>query len=188
MAPSPKAKGRHGSSVRRAQPRTAEEPPSFGGPEVLGRAPGHGAPKAALRRLLGLYLAGLGLPAAQVTLKLVADGASRRLNRRWRGIDASTDVLSFPGLDGAPPRGFDGHLGDLALCLPYAWRKRRRFAPRFGAECAFLILHGLLHLCGRHHDSPAQERRMWQLSRRLHPLGAELFGALDRLAPEGARP
>ena len=186
MAPMPQ--GRHGSSARRAKPRTAEEPPSFGELCVLGRVPGHGAPKAALQRLLACYLHALGLPAASVTLKLVGEAASQRLNRQWRAIDASTDVLSFPGLDGKPPKGFDGHLGDLALCLPYAWRKRRRFAPRFGAECAFLTLHGLLHLCGRHHDTPAQEREMWRLSRRLHPLGAGLFGALDKLAPEGARP
>jgi probable rRNA maturation factor len=153
---------------------------------VLGRVKGHGAPRAALRGLLQDYLKGLGLPRADVALRLVGEGASRGLNRRWRGLDASTDVLSFPGLEGRPPRGFDGHLGDLALCLPYAWARRGRFNPDFGAECAFLILHGLLHLCGRHHDSPAQERAMWRLSRRLHPLGKGRFEALRSLGPEGA--
>jgi probable rRNA maturation factor len=136
--------------------------------------------------LLGCYLAGLGLPKADVALKLTGLDGIRRLNRGFRGLDQATDVLSFPALDARPPRGFSGHLGDLALCPAYAWAKRGRFHRDFGAESAFLILHGLLHLYGQHHDSPAQERRMWSLARALHPLGQPYFRRLNALAPLGA--
>ncbi len=142
----------------------------FSAVQVCGRVNGWPAAPAVLTELLRAYLKGLGLPRAGVTLRLVGDGACRALNRRFRGIDAPTDVLSFPALPAKPPRGFDGYLGDLALCLPYAWRKRGRFHPHFGGEAAFLTLHGLLHLSGLHHDSPAEEARMWRKSRRLQPL------------------
>lgn len=132
---------------------------------------------------MGAYLRGLGLPKAQLTVKWVGDAESRRLNRKHRGIDAPTDVLSFPALSAKPPRGFDGYLGDLALDLDYAWRKRGRFAPAFAGEAAFLLLHGLLHLCGQHHDSPAQEARMWRSSRRLHSLHQPFMKELAALRP-----
>jgi probable rRNA maturation factor len=138
--------------------------------------------------LLGVYLAALGLPKADVALKLCGEAGIRRLNAGFRSLDLATDVLSFPALDGRPKRGFQGHLGDLAFCPAYAWAKRGRFHADFGAECAFLLLHGLLHLCGQHHDSPAQEKKMWAMARALHPLGRRYFPALKTLAPLGATP
>lgn len=153
---------------------------------MLGRCPGHGAPAAALTGLLGAYLTDLGMPKAEVALKLCGTTAMRRLNAGFRGLDQATDVLSFPALEGRAKPGFQGHLGDLAFCPAYAWAKRGRFHPDFGAESAFLILHGLLHLCGQHHDSPAQERRMWATARALHPGGRRYFPGLKTLAPFGA--
>jgi probable rRNA maturation factor len=123
------------------------------------------------------------LPKAQLTLRLLGERACRGLNRRFRGLDQATDILSFPARSGRPSRGFDGYLGDLALCLPYAWRKRGRFKPRFEAEAAFLILHGLLHLTGRHHDSPAQERELWRLQNSIAPAAAGSLAALAGLKP-----
>jgi rRNA maturation RNase YbeY len=152
---------------------------------VLGRCAGHGAPASALAQTLGAYLCGLGLPKAEVALKLASPAAMRRLNAGFRGLDRPTDVLSFPALDGRAKPGFTGHLGDLAFCPAYAWSKRGRFHRDFGEECAFLLLHGLLHLSGRHHDSPTQERRMWALARSLHPLGRPYFRRLNALAPSG---
>jgi probable rRNA maturation factor len=114
---------------------------------------------------------------------LVDGRESRALNRRFRGKDKATDVLSFPSVEGRVPRAFSGYLGDLALCLPYAWRKRERFDPDFGGEAAFLLLHGLLHLHGQHHDTPTQEAAMWRLQRRWHPLWRAHAAALRRLAP-----
>jgi probable rRNA maturation factor len=125
----------------------------------------------------------LGSPRASLCVQLVDGHECRALNRRFRGKDRSTDVLSFPAAEGRPPQGFSGYLGDLALCLPYAWRKRGRFDPDFGGEAALLLLHGLLHLHGRHHDNAAQEAALWRVQRRLHPLWKGHAAALRRLAP-----
>jgi len=188
----PAKPARHGSSVARPLRARGEEsrfyeaagaPGPASGVLALGRAPGHGAPAAALRALLRSQLAALGLPDAGVTVRLVSERSCRGLNRRFRGKDGATDVLSFPALRRRAPLGFAGYLGDLALCPAYAWRRRGRFDPDFGGEAAFLVLHGLLHLSGRHHDDPAAERAMWRLSRRLHPLSRPWHAALRRLGP-----
>lgn len=151
---------------------------------VQGSPKGWNIPRKALAGLLGSYLAALGQPRAQVTLLLCTARESKELNRSFRKRDKATDVLSFPSLDRRPPKAFQGYLGDLALCLDYAWKNKGRFAPDFGAECAFLVLHGLLHLNGKHHDTAAQERSLWALSRRLHPLHLPWAKALKRLKPK----
>jgi probable rRNA maturation factor len=155
---------------------------------VCGRAPGFGSPRAALLGLLASFQAALGLERASLTLRLVSGAESRGLNRRFRGLDRATDVLSFPASEGLKKPGFSGYLGDLALCPAYAWRRRGRFHPGFGAESAFLIGHGLLHLSGRHHDSPAQERALWRMSLRLHPHSRPWTAALERLGPLKRKP
>ena len=173
--------GSRGSKARAGESRFFQGPGA--GIQVLGRVRGHGAPARALKGLLGAYLEALGLEGASLTLMLVDGARCRGLNRRFRGLDRSTDVLSFPAAEGLRKPGFDGYLGDLALCLPYAWAHRGRFYPDFGAESAFLVLHGLLHLSGRHHDSPAQERDLWRLSLRLHRLSPPWHAALRALGP-----
>jgi probable rRNA maturation factor len=173
--------GSRGSKARAGESRFFQAPAA--GAQVLGRVDGYGRPGQALAGLLGAYLKALGLERASLTLMLVDGARCRGLNRRFRGLDRATDVLSFPSEEGPRKPGFDGYLGDMALCPPYAWRRRGRFYPDFGAESAFLVLHGLLHLSGRHHDSPAQERALWRLSLRLHRLSPPWHAALRRLGP-----
>src|SRR5580700_3467915 len=128
---------RTGSSATRPLRARAEEP-RFLGPalplRVNGRAGGHGAPRSALSGLLRAYMEALGFKDASVTLRLVGPAECRALNRRFRALDRSTDVLSFPAGSARPAPGFKGYLGDLALCPAYAWRRRGRFDPDFGAE------------------------------------------------------
>ena len=151
---------------------------------VTGSLRGWRVPRQALRALLADYMAALGMPKAGLTLQMVDNAASQELNRRFRGHDQPTDVLSFPTLTGRAPKGYGAYLGDLALDLPYAWAKRGRFDPDFSGEAAFLLLHGLLHLSGQHHDSPAQDRLMWRLSRLHHPLWRRHKAALRALRPQ----
>lgn len=134
-----------------------------------------------LRIVMKHYLKVLGLPGAGVSLLICGDTESRRLNRIFRGQDKATDILSFPALEGPVPRGFSGYLGDLALNLPYAWRRRGRFSGVFEKELAFLLLHGLLHLIGVHHDTPSQEKRMRALMRRYFPLPVGLLEPLQEI-------
>ncbi len=90
----------------------------------------------------------------QVSVALVGDAVSRRLNREHRGKDAATDVLSFPaGPSILPHPGIAGpHLGDLAIAIGVARRQAREHAHAVDVELRILALHGLLHLLGYDHD------------------------------------
>lgn len=74
----------------------------------------------------------------------------RALNRRFRGKDTPTDVLSFPAGQGEL-------LGDIVVSVPYAARQARRRGERTQREIDRLLLHGYLHLLGYDHETDGGE-------------------------------
>jgi probable rRNA maturation factor len=75
-----------------------------------------------------------------LTVELVGEGRIRELNRAHRGIDAPTDVLSFP-VDGAGPAAGPRELGDVVIC------------PAHTADLEEATVHGVLHLLGMDHET-----------------------------------
>ena len=71
----------------------------------------------------------------------------RQLNRRYRGKDKPTDVLSF-----SPVLGSDAFGGDIAICADIAARNARSLGHSPAEEVKILALHGLLHLAGYDHE------------------------------------
>jgi probable rRNA maturation factor len=125
----------------------------------LGRFPG-----AVDRRLagwLGGLLAALAPGVDSFAVRFVGDRAMRELNRRYRGIDGTTDVLSFPG--GTTPAG--RHLGDVVISVPAARRQAAERGHRLAVELRRLLLHGVLHCLG--HDHETDQGEMARLERRL---------------------
>jgi probable rRNA maturation factor len=98
------------------------------------------------------------LPAGPATLaiRVTDDSELRRLNRDFSGLDAVTDVLSFQG-EGA-------HLGDLAISWPAVVRQAGVHGHSAETELALLSVHGLLHLLGWDHATPAQRREMTRIT------------------------
>lgn len=93
----------------------------------------------------------------------------RALNRRWRGKDRATDVLSFP----ASPRfvwpGATGAEAALIIALPVARAEARMRRVHLRTELARLITHGMAHLAGFDHEgSRRQARRMAAIEARIH--------------------
>jgi probable rRNA maturation factor len=101
--------------------------------------------------------------AGEVALLLTGDRAVRVLNRRYRGKDKPTDVLSFPG-----PGGEAG-LGDIAISVETAARNAREHGRTLPQELDILALHGFLHLLGYDHetDDGTMDRIERRLRRRL---------------------
>jgi probable rRNA maturation factor len=97
--------------------------------------------------------------AGQVDLVLTDDGHLRRLNAAYRGKDRVTDVLSF---DLGAPAGLPGHApcGEIYISLSCAQRQAARQRVPLLVELARLLIHGLLHLAGYDHQTPAQRRFM----------------------------
>ncbi len=107
----------------------------------------------------------------EVAIALVGDRKMRDLNRKFRGIDKVTDVLSFTVDPGPVPpvpvaRPF---LGDIVIATGRAAQQARAAGLSEQQEWRRLALHGLLHLLG--HDHERDEGQMFRLERRLRRLG-----------------
>lgn len=83
----------------------------------------------------------------------------RRQNEAQRGIDAITDVLSFPSVPAGemPP---DGFWGDILLCVSRAREQAEEYGHSLEREIAFLVVHGMLHLFGYDHIQQEEAKRM----------------------------
>jgi len=90
----------------------------------------------------------------EVSVLFVNDAGMRRLNHLHRGIDRTTDVLSFPLISEKPPLYHARHLllGDIVICLPQAKRQAEEYGTNLNQELARLLVHGLLHLLGYDHE------------------------------------
>lgn len=124
-----------------------------------------------LRRWAEAALAGVrGDVSLGIRVVGVAEG--RSLNRRWRGKDHPTNVLSFraegTGLPGPRP------LGDLVICAPVVAREAREQGKPLPAHWAHMVVHGVLHLRGHDHERVREAREMESLE--VEILGRLGFG------------
>ena len=101
---------------------------------------------------------------AEVSIVLTGDGEVRELNREYRDIDRSTDVLSFAldeGEETQLPGGPDEHLlGDIVISVETAARQATEYGHSLERELAFLTVHGMLHLLGYDHMNDKDRLRM----------------------------
>jgi probable rRNA maturation factor len=103
------------------------------------------------------------LPGAEVSLLLCDDAFIRDLNKKWRGIDKPTNVLSFPA--GGPTLG--PLLGDIVIAHGTARREAEDESKRFDHHVAHLIVHGFLHLIGYDHLVTVEAEEMERLERAI---------------------
>jgi probable rRNA maturation factor len=122
---------------------------------------------------LGRWLQSIapGRAKGTLTIALVSDARIRALNRRFRGKDRATDVLSFPADE-------SGVLGDVVIAAGVAARQAVEAGHSLQAEFRVLALHGLLHLLGYDHEH--DDGRMARLERRLRVKGGLRTGLIER--------
>ena len=106
--------------------------------------------------------------AAELTVRLVDEEESRRLNAQYRQQDKATNVLAFPAgaIDGLPvdePRV----LGDIVVCAAVVAAEASAQGKDPEAHWAHMLVHGALHLLGFEHETAAQAEEMESLERRL---------------------
>jgi probable rRNA maturation factor len=141
---------------------------------------------------LSRWLAQIAPARAQgsVNVALVSDARVRALNRRYRGVDRATDVLSFaPAASPRRPRRAESprtlgapimrhFLGDIVIARGVARRQARAAGHAVVTEMKVLALHGLLHLLGYDHERDTGA--MARLERRLRRRGGLREGLIER--------
>ena len=100
-------------------------------------------------------------PDAELTIVLTDDSRMREMNRDYLGIDAPTDVLSFPASETDPETGAR-YIGDIIISLPYAARSADQAGHPLESEVQLLVVHGVLHLLGHDHAGADEKARMWE--------------------------
>lgn len=150
---------------------------------------------AELEEFLSRVRCTVGAPDDSVSICLVSDAAMAQMNKRYRGKNGPTDVLSFPAngterkerrerkeriqnkrrklpagsssssTSSASSPFIPSFFGDIAISPETARRNARRFGRRVQDELCILILHGVLHLLGYDHE--ADEGEMERLELRL---------------------
>ena len=110
-----------------------------------------------LVRLVERILAYLDLSArSELCVSLVSDGDMRELNRRYRQIDATTDVLCFPQKSDVNP----DLLGDIVISHQTAVRHSQKLEITIEEELRLLIVHAVLHLLGFDHKKKKEREAM----------------------------
>ncbi len=115
-----------------------------GGAGSASKARGRKTPKRSAKDAVAAAMSALGLKDSEVSILLTDDDGIRELNKKYRGIDRPTDVLSFPMDDSCM-------LGDIVVSLERVSAQAADYDVTFDTELSRLLVHGLLHLMGYDH-------------------------------------
>ena len=117
--------------------------------------------EATIRRAMTEAARACAQTPGDVAIVLTGDTAIQALNKRWRGQDKPTNVLSFPA-QAMPGSDEPAHLGDIVIAFETMAAEAERDGKQFAHHLAHLAVHGYLHLLGHDHeqdrDAEAMER------------------------------
>lgn len=97
----------------------------------------------------------------ELSIVLTDEARLHELNLNYLGIDAPTDVLSFPASETDPETGAR-YIGDILISIPRAQSQADAAGHALESEVQLLVVHGVLHLLGHDHAEPEDKARMWK--------------------------
>ena len=103
---------------------------------------------------------------SDLSIVLTDEARLRELNREYLGIDAPTDVLSFPASETDPQTG-TRYLGDILISVPRARSQAEAAGHPLESEIQLLVVHGVLHLLGYDHAGPDEKAHMWKVQAQI---------------------
>ncbi|MDO8592301.1 MAG: rRNA maturation RNase YbeY [bacterium] len=105
---------------------------------------------AVVKKIASAFSRKYKLGDQELSLAFIGDAAMKKLNRKYRGQDSRTDILSF--------RGEADFFGELIIDYAQIKRQAKQFGQTAEHELAFILVHGLLHLIG-YDDKTERERK-----------------------------
>lgn len=119
--------------------------------------------------LCGKILSLLNLTGYELSVEFIGSKEIEKLNTEYRDKNSPTDVLSFPQLEFTSPHelgfkpkhdGFHKILGDIVICPEVCAANAKMIGQGIDREACFLLVHGILHLCGHDHIEVVEETKM----------------------------
>lgn len=121
-----------------------------------------------IKHLINYLLKALKLEEnSEFNVIFVNDMDIKKLNKKYRGINQPTDVLSFALRDSKNVIGPTNVLGDIYLSIDTAKRQAIEYDHSLQKELIFLTIHGLLHLLGYDHVSKEADKIMMKKQEEL---------------------
>lgn len=150
---------------------------------------------APLARLVRMTLARESARVGGIAIVLADDAVLRELNRRYRGVDRATDVLSFAyedatltpalSLGARSSRGRRVVSGDLVISRQRVRAQARRYRVSAARELARLVVHGALHLAGLDHHRAAERAHMRAREEKALAESKAVIASLERILAAG---
>lgn len=104
----------------------------------------------------------LGIDDKSFSVLLTDNSKMRELNKKFRNINNSTDVLSFPYMEKD-----SSYLGDIAISLYKAKEQAKTYNENIENELARLLIHGMLHLLGEKDYTQTDKKKMWEKQEKI---------------------
>ncbi len=136
------------------------------------KGPHAGVDKRLLQTKIRAMMNALNLVQEEVSFVLTNDEEIHQLNFLYRKIDRPTDVLAFAQREGELGHLAGTLLGDVIVSVPTARKQAKAAGHPLEEELTMLLAHGLLHLLGWDHETPAKDRRMTKETDRLRAAAA----------------
>ncbi|MBT0662932.1 rRNA maturation RNase YbeY [Geobacter pelophilus] len=128
-----------------------------------------------IRKVAERVLSALGAAGSELSLSIVGDVAMRRINREYLGKDRPTNVISFSLLEGEFGDLNPQMLGDVVISADTAAREAEEAGIAFFERFSFLLMHGILHLCGYDHERSGEQE-----AHRMEAKEQEIFAVLQQ--------
>ena len=121
-----------------------------------------------LNEVLDYAIKKLNIDNSIFDIIFIDDEEMHKLNKEYRGIDRTTDVLSFALNDNKHIDAFINSLGDIFISIPKMKSQAEEYGHSEKRELSFLTLHGLLHLLGYDHTlGKKEEEEMFGLQKEI---------------------
>ena len=134
---------------------------------VVEDGPWPGVSRIDVARRARAMLVAVQMVDAELSILLTGDDQIQKLNRMYRKKNRPTDVLAFAQREGEHREIAGRLLGDVVVSIPTTVRQAEAARRDVASELTMLLAHGLLHLLGWDHDTPAKDRRMRRETERL---------------------
>ena len=136
-----------------------------------------------LKKIAKIVLEGDDKKKSDLSVALVGQGRIRELNKKYRGKNRTTDVLTFgKSLPRTKPKVLvrgqkfpiipesESELGEVVICLREVKKNAKRFSSTFEKELTQVLIHGILHLLGYDHEKNETDTKKMEKKQRYYLL------------------